>query len=300
MKKTPYSIAEVNSRLISTETVSLWNSDEGPVYWYAANVPGPFYVNTERLIGREAAGKLLGTLSSIVQMAASMSEKAALLRDAVLAEYLSNSDYQRVVANLRAVIAEQEISGKFVISGGERRDWFFSVPLAYEARVPHVFLFKDGGIYVDTPIVDVNSKVTEVIHVADLIHNAASYTDLWIPSLRNHGISIKSTVAFISRGTAGLEILERQGISARVVATIQENFFDRLCSQGLIGEEKLSELQLYYASQTEWARKYIVSNPEVLQASQLDQKSRARLQAFLRDDPWGLAMGDGSKVPFPL
>lgn len=294
MNYTPYSLAELNARLLSTEAVSIWNANTGPVFWYAANVPGPFYVNTERLIGRDAAQRLLASLSEIVQTTAPAPEKAARIRETVLAEYHSNPEYQRIVANLRALLREEDPTERYVISGGERRDWFFSVPLAYETNAPHVFLFKDGSIFIDSPSSDTPSKVTEVIHVADLINNAASYIDHWIPFLKNHGITIRSTAAVISRGEAGLEALKRSGVPVRTVVSIRRKFFEELCAQGLIREEQLAELKIYFSSQAEWARSYIVSNPVVLRESELDQKSRTRLDTFLREDPWGLWMGRGT------
>ena len=37
----------------------------GPVFWYAASVPGPFYVYTELVIGPALAEKLLAARSRI-------------------------------------------------------------------------------------------------------------------------------------------------------------------------------------------------------------------------------------------
>ena len=60
------------------------------------------------------------------------------------------------------------------VSGGERRDWFFSIPIAYLSNKPHLFIFMNLKVIQDNKeIYDIQNK--NVTHIADLITQASSY-----------------------------------------------------------------------------------------------------------------------------
>ena len=74
-----------------------------------------------------------------------------------------------------------------VISGGERRDWFFSIPVSIELELPHIFLFKNGLATQCNPDGSIektlNIKRKRVLHVSDIINLASSYFKSWLPIL---------------------------------------------------------------------------------------------------------------------
>ena len=61
-----YSPEDMIKRIHDTKAVSIWNSKTGPIFWYAANVPGPFYVTTELVIGPDLSAKLLKDITALI------------------------------------------------------------------------------------------------------------------------------------------------------------------------------------------------------------------------------------------
>ena len=56
--------------------------------------------------------------------------------------YAQDSRYRAVVDQLAA--AAIEMGGSFdYVSGGQRRDWFFSIAVANRLQRPHLYLYKD-------------------------------------------------------------------------------------------------------------------------------------------------------------
>ena len=64
------------------------------------------------------------------------------------------------------------------ISGGERRDWFFSLVTAHLLKKPHITIFKDMDAYIFSEGTSKKAGTIEgarVLHIADLITGASSY-----------------------------------------------------------------------------------------------------------------------------
>jgi orotate phosphoribosyltransferase len=292
MAQTAYDKDGLTAVIFSTKAVSIWNNAKGPVFWYAAGVPGPFYVNTEKLIGTEAAERLLAQISKIVDEADTPKQKADKVESVVMAEYNSNITFQKIIATMIRDSIAQFGSAYNTVSGGERRDWFFSIPFAIESGLDHIYLFKDGSIHTKhhgTPKPHIQPKV---LHVADLINNAASYIDKWIPILKSNDLAMAGTACVINRGTAGIDKLKEVGIDTCSLKTIDKSFFDDLSAIKLIEESVAQEINLYFVSKEDWARKYILSKPDLIGKEKLDAKSKERLQSFLENDPWNLKAND--------
>ena len=277
--------AEMIALIHETKAVSIWNRETGPVFWYAAGVPGPFYVNTERVIGPELAEQLLEGITAIVTETTSSHERARRLTLLVMAAYEKDMAYQNVIAALAARAEAEFPSGRFdIISGGERRDWLFSIPLAHRLNVQHVFLFKNRGYYCATDF-PVGAKA---LHVADLINNAASYFDAWFPILSAARLDFAGTLCVNTRGANGLKRLKDHGSRVVALNRIDVDFFAQSCADGLISPSTLEELSVYFQSAEAWAERYLLSNPHVFDAGGVDVKSFGRLQEFVRNDPWNL------------
>ncbi len=288
-----YTNDELLKQVFSSNAVSIWDNQKGPVFWYAAGVPGPFYVNTEKLLGEDAAGSLLGQISNIVQKVGSIEEKSESLFSAVMEEYGRNPVFQRIIATLidsSKIFDGQDYS---CISGGERRDWFFSIPFAQETGRDHLFIFKDKSVLRRGFDGETIQAGPNVMHVSDLIHNAASYFDKWLPVLKENDLNVVGTLSVINRGNAGLDKLNEAGFKSLTLKGIDLDFFKELQESGLIDADTFAELDLYFESREEWAKKYILSNPELFDVAALDAKSKERLQFFVTEDPWGLEADAG-------
>lgn len=270
-------------RLYETEAVQIWNRTTGPVFWYAAGVPGPFYVNTEKVIGTELAATLLSTINDTIASSNDPATRVTKLNLAILSAYRDNAAYQQVIAAMaEKARANFDLTENTLISGGERRDWLFSIPLAHHLGMRHLFLFKNGTSFCEKPL----TAEDKAIHVADLINNAASYFDLWLPILKKVGLPMAGTVCVNSRGDNGVKKLTGSGYRVVAVNGVDLAFFADWRDQGLISAETYQELATYFKSPEEWGQTYLTNDPTIFGIKGLDKKSFDRLRSFFNQDPW--------------
>ena len=121
-------------------THALRVSDPEKPFWYASGTLGPFYVNTHFLIeSEEKANELLEK----IEKAAAGNRELFLqsILDFVKTQYETSESYKMVIDLI--VAKAKELSFDF-ISGGERRDFFFSLMPAYLLGKPHLSIFKDA------------------------------------------------------------------------------------------------------------------------------------------------------------
>lgn len=285
----PLSTTDFLKILHTTEAVSIWNRETGPVFWYAANVPGPFYVNTERVIGPELAQRLLKSITALLAEVTDKAERAKRIETLLLDAYEKDATYQAVIAALVETIRQGFPEGSYAaISGGERRDWLFSIPVAKLLNQPHAYLFKNRDLYSETPL----DTSRPVLHVADLINNAASYFDAWFPILEANGLKCAGTACINTRGSNGLERLAAAGQKVVAVNRVDIGFFEESQKAGIIDAATLEELRVFFRSSEEWASLYLVRDETCLRlfdTGSLDEKSKARLHHFFVVDPWKLA-----------
>ncbi len=280
--------SEIVRMIHDTKALSIWSREKGPVFWYAAGVPGPFFVNTEFVIGPDVAARLLKNITAILAETKDISQRSEKVRQAVMAEYSASPAYRRVI-ELMAELARREFPDlrQSVVSGGERRDWFFSVPLAEVLGLPHLFLFKDKTAHCQRKL----QGGEKALHVTDLINNAASYFDAWFPALEKSGNPCLGTVCVNSRGV-GAEKLKNAGVKAAAMNVIDAGYFEKLASAGLISKDTAEEIKTYFASAQEWGRRYLTRDVGVFDVEGLDDKSFERLRAFFANDPWEMKKGN--------
>ena len=286
----PYTHDEFLRLIFSSNAVAIWNNQTGPVFWYAASVPGPFYVNTEKLIGADAAATLLQDITDIMKKDATPADKSQMVYDAVMTEYHKNEVFQRVVATMVHGEGAFALDNYNCISGGERRDWFFSIPMAYETKKDHLFIFKNQDVFKRSAEgSEAPFGGEKTLHVADLIHHAASYFDNWLPVLERHNMNVVGTVCAISRGRHGLDRLDEIGLKNHKLKGIDPEFFTDILNDGLISQDVFDEIDLYFNDKQNWVQKYILGNADLFDIASLDEKSKTRLKNFLINDPWDVA-----------
>ena len=98
-------------------------------FWYTSGTIGPFYINTHFLYGSEEKANKLLKLIDVEK------ENIFSCPDKVLEETINNYENDKIYRALIDQMTEfikQNINIKEVdyISGGERRDWFFSLIIA--------------------------------------------------------------------------------------------------------------------------------------------------------------------------
>ena len=294
MKKeslSPYSGEEIVKLIYDTKALNIWNRKTGPVFWYALGVPGPFYVNTELVLGAALAERLLEGITAIVAETKDLAVRAERLNALMGEAYDASPVYQRVIASMVAAAKAAFPAGAFtLVSGGERRDWLFSIPFAAAYGVPHVFLFKGQSFYGKEGFKPQES----VLHVADLLNNAASFFDNWFPALEKAQLKCPATLCLNTRGSNGLTRLGAVGVKVLALNSIDRAFFEKSAAQGIIDNDTSAEIGVFFDSPKAWAEKYLLGDVGLFDVRNLDPKSFERLQSFFAKDPWGLRGNHGA------
>ena len=70
------------------------------------------------------------------------------------------------------------LSEKVAISGGQRRDWIFSGPVARRLKVPHISVYKNGEIEIheDTHLIKGDIEGFKTLHISDLVTKGKNRT----------------------------------------------------------------------------------------------------------------------------
>ena len=170
-------MSDIMSYLFETKAVKF--CEENKPFWYTSGKIGPYFINTHFVYGSEKeATELLSFIDEC------LSDKLTLpgkVFEKVLKQYEENSIYHNVIDSMKNYI-ESHINVDEIdyISGGERRDWFFSNIIAYLLNKPHISIYKDLSTVVSDSKFEGTQKVTnienkKVLHIADLITIASSY-----------------------------------------------------------------------------------------------------------------------------
>lgn len=276
--------SEMLNLIHESKALSIWDRNKGPVFWYILGVPGPFYFFLEIMLGKKLSDDLLEKITAILVETKELSARAERLNKLIMHAYESSAVYKQIVDAFVRLIEEKFPADTYhFISGGERRDWLFSIPLARQLGKTHVFLFKDKQVFMEQPV----AKGAEGLHIADLINNAASYFDMWLPALKEAGLNCHATACIVSRGP-GEKKLEEQKVRVAPLIRIDLAFFEQSCVQGLINQSTLDEIACHFRSPKEWAEKYLIGNAELFDVAHADKKSFERMQSFFAQDPWAL------------
>lgn len=194
------------------ETNAIRFCEENKPFWYTSGKIGPYFINTHFVYGNETdAVELLSFIDD------SLSDKMTLPKkvfEKVLEQYNTNEIYKNVINTMKNYIEENiNVNEIDFVSGGERRDWFFSNIIAYLLDKPHITIYKDLSTVVSDskfesthPVVSLDNK--KVLHVADLITVASSYIRAWIPAIKNLNANICWSCVVVDRMQGGKEKLK--------------------------------------------------------------------------------------------
>ena len=190
---------------------------------------GIYYINTEKLCQDNGEFEKYGDDSrAMIQHAVKMTKEHPAFKEAI----------DIITDNINTQTSGK---GAFLISGGQRRDWLFSGPVAAKLGVPHVSLYKQIKRQQDKtelvyPQIDsvggFNSlNGWQIIHIADLLTEASSCyrkedaIDMgWIPMIRNQQGTISKLVSIVTRLQGGEERLNEIGVEPFSFVAIDQDF----------------------------------------------------------------------------
>lgn len=181
-------------------------------FWYTSGKIGPYFINTHFLYGSEEDSiELLNFIDIEKENKLEVPKK---ILDKCLKQYETNNIYKEVIDEMLSFIKTHlNVNEIDYVSGGERRDWFFSNIIAYLLKKPLITIFKDLSCSISsadftetTPSKDLSGK--KVLHIADLVTEASSYVRAWIPGVQSLGAEIIWSVVVVDRMQGGNDRLK--------------------------------------------------------------------------------------------
>ncbi len=272
-----------NEKLINWlfETNAVRVCPEGEPFWYTSGTIGPYYINTHFLYGSQ--DKALGLLEKIDAEKANKLRCPERLLPAVEANYASDMIYKGLIDGMldfiKGNVNVEEID---FVSGGERRDWFFSLLVAKFLEKPHITIYKDlSAVITENGETRTAESIcgARVLHVADLITEASSYERAWIPAIKKICGLMTASIVVIDRMQGGAELLEKNDVCSFAMVSINKDFFNKALKLGHITKGQYDMLLEYTADPRESMRSFIKEHPEFLEnALKADSRTRERAQ----------------------
>ena len=275
------------------ETNAIRFCEENEPFWYTSGKIGPYFINTHFVYGNEKdAVELLAFIDECLADKLSLPEKVF---EKVLNQYETNKIYKTVIDTMIEEIKNNiDISEIDYISGGERRDWFFSNMISYILDKPHLSIYKDLAV-VESDSKFENSHIIEslenkkVLHIADLITVASSYIRAWIPAIKTLGSNICWSCVVVDRMQGGKEKIEAESVKSLSLVQVDKNLFKRALDLNIINNSQLDMLNGFFENPDETMKKFLISHPEFLENSlNSDEKTKKRAQLLIDSNLYGL------------
>lgn len=284
-------MSDIISYLFETNAIKF--CEENKPFWYTSGKIGPYFINTHFVYGNEEDAKEL--LSFIDDQ---LSDKMSLPKNVfekVLAQYNSNKIYKDVIDTMINTIKENiNLDEIDYISGGERRDWFFSNIIAYLLDKPHISIYKDLNAVVsdskfkETIALD-KIEGKKVLHVADLVTVASSYIRAWIPAIENFGAKMCWSCVVVDRMQGGTEKIKEKGILPLSLVQVDKSLFAKALEMDVINKSQQEMLNGFFENPDETMKQFLINHPEFIEYSlKADEKTAKRAKLLVDNNLYGI------------
>jgi len=278
------------------ETNAFRVCEDNKPFIYTSGKIGPYYVNTHFLYGDETQAK---NFLSFIDSQLENTPKDLIphnLFEQVLKQYENNEIFKTVIDSLKDLIETKvDLDSIDYISGGERRDWFFSILIAYFLQKPHITLFKDLSAVVSTCDFEESTQVTSlvgkrILHIADLLTTASSYVRFWSPAIKALGSNIVTSAVVIDRMQGAGAVLSNLGIRSLALVQLDNSLFEKAKELQIINDTQLNMLNNYVAEPDESMKKFLIEHPEFLENAikSPDAKTAKYAKACKEQNPYNL------------
>lgn len=284
-------MSDVISYLFKTNAIKF--CDENKPFWYTSGKIGPYFINTHFIYGNEDDAKSL--LSFIDEQ---LSDKMALPKNVfekVLNQYQTNEIYKNVIDTMiDSIKSNIDIDEIDYVSGGERRDWFFSNIVAHLLNKPHISIYKDLSAVVSDCNFETTSKLDninnkKVLHVADLVTVASSYIRAWIPAIENLGGKMCWSCVVVDRMQGGTEKIKEHGILPLSLVQVDKTLFEKAVQMGVIATSQQEMLNNFFDNPDETMKNFLINHPEFLENSlNSDEKTAKRAKLLIDGNLYGI------------
>ncbi|MBR6959915.1 MAG: orotate phosphoribosyltransferase [Clostridiales bacterium] len=237
-------------------------------FWYTSGKLGPFYINTHFLLHDEVIAS--GVLKHIEDSIKSDKLTAPKQIFGVLyGLYHVSPTYKNVIDSIVEAAKKYDFD---IVSGGERRDFIFSMVPAYLMGKAHLTIYKDlTSVYSTSDYSeminasDVVLKGKTTLHIADLITEASSYERAWVPVLKVQEVKIVNTLAVVDRHQGGEETLKKLGISMDTLVGIDDELFNEALRNGIIDQAQYDLVMSFLADPDKYMKDFIASHPKFIE-----------------------------------
>ena len=276
--------------LVDSEALRI--APSGEVFWYTSGTLGPYYINTHYLYGgSEVAVELLDFIDSDSRSP----DFHRRLVERIQTRLDDDAAFRGVTDALVQAIRNRPAAGTIdMISGGERRDWFFSLPVALTMDLPHLYIYKDGGTFLAEEgnlkaIPDLTGRSTA--HVADLVTEASSYARDWIPAIRDRGGAMAIAANVIDRAQGGIDVITGAGVDGVALLRVDESLFGDLLAREKIDQGQHAILLDYFSDPKGAMKRFLHANPDFLEVAlaSTDERTSARARLLVEQDLYDLA-----------
>lgn len=280
------------------ETNAFKVAEENNPFWYTSGKIGPYFINADYLYGSENDSKeLLAFIDNELENEDKKDIPEHIFKK-VLEHYNQNDIYKYVIDSMKNYIEENiDVNSIDYISGGERRDWYFSNILAYLLNKPHVTIYKDLSTVLSNSTFTESSSVEKIegknfLHLADLLNQSASFTRAWIPAIKNLGSNIVWSVFAVDRMQGGTETLSNDGVKVHSLLQIDNSLFEKAYDLKIINNEQLSMLKEFKKDPDGSMKKFLVDHPEFIENALKSDNARTvkRVNTLIEQDIYGLGL----------
>jgi len=221
------------------ETEAFKVSPGNSPFWYTSGKIGPFYINTHYLYGN--ASKAEALLNKIDLLKKDKVALTTMLVEELDKNYAEDAIFSGLINDMTSFISHKiDVEEIDYITGGERRDWFFSILCAKLLKKPHLTIFKDlsavEGFRNDIKEVK-NLNGAKCLHIADLITEASSYERAWIPAIKALNGIMPWTVVVVDRKQGGMDLLAKANVEAYAMVAVEESLFQMAKSLNYIDHD---------------------------------------------------------------
>lgn len=284
-------MSNLSTYLFSTKAVRA--CEENKPFWLTSGKIGVYFINSEFLFGGETqANKFIEQIDDFLKDKNTLPQKVYAV---VLEQYNINSTFKHVIDEMKnKILSTTSISEIDYISGGERRDWVFSLMVAKLLGKPHITLFKDqSGLTSDSEFkhTEETGSITgkKVLHVSDLITTASSYVDYWVPAITKLGGKMTQTLTVVDRMQGGADILAKYGVNTLSMFEVNRDLFKAALDQKCITEKQFEMIEEYMRDPDTTMRNFLIAHPEFLKDSLRGEgKTKVRVEKCLSQNLYDL------------
>ena len=262
-------MSDIISYLFETKAIKF--CEENKPFFLTSGMISPYFVNTHFLYGDEnSATEFLSYIDTLLSDRINLPKKVF---EKVKNQYENNNIFKFTIDSMiTAISSNVDVKEIDYISGGERRDWYFSNIIAYLLQKPHLTLFKDKEAFVSNfdfssteKITDLNGKT--VLNASDLVTAASNYVRSWIPAIKELNGKLKWTCYVVDRKQGGTEVLQNENIKVIPLANVDKTLFEKAYELNFINSSQLEMLKAFYDDPYTTMREFLIKHPEFLEES---------------------------------